>query len=259
HTRQNSLIVGALVWGLIVGGIAEGIDLYTKLSNGGYLSLFRDGYAVYVDGVKRFRLILDAAALMKVMETSELEFITVVKKVSAGKDGFAVHFEVGDKAKDAALGLSMESLEIIDTVGCKAEDAVKAVSNMKGELELDRRLLKDASKAILASASPEDVNGREVYSVTVPGGDRNALSDAAESIRSKGGVAIIVSPGASLSVMLASGDPSVDCRKIINDVLNEFGGRGGGKPEFAQGGAPDPSSAGKVLEVLKEAVSKALV
>ena len=45
---------------------------------------------------------LSACSGVHVMETSELEFITVTRKVSAGKDGFAIHFEVGDKAKDAA-------------------------------------------------------------------------------------------------------------------------------------------------------------
>ncbi|MBR6038345.1 MAG: alanyl-tRNA editing protein [Candidatus Methanomethylophilaceae archaeon] len=202
---------------------------------------------------------LSACSGVHVMETSELEFIIVTRKVSAGKDGFAIHFEVGDKAKDAALGLSMESLEIIDAIGCKAEDAVKAVTNMKGELELDRSTLKDASKAILVSARPEIVNGTEVYAACVPGGDRNAMSDMAESVGSKGGVAIIAAPGATLSVMMSSGSPSVDCKKIFGDVLKDFGGRGGGKPGFAQGGVPDPASAEKVLAALKEAVSKALV
>ena len=162
---------------------------------------------------------LSACSGIHVMETSELEFITVTRKVSAGKDGFAIHFEVGDKAKDAALGLSMESLEIIDAIGCKAEDAVKAVTNMKVELELDRSALKDASKAILASARPEAVNGIEVYSACVPGGDRNAMSDMAESVKSRGGVAIIVAPGTTLSVMMSSGSPAVDCRKMFGDVL----------------------------------------
>ncbi len=201
---------------------------------------------------------LSACSGIHVMETSELEFITVDRKVSAGKEGVAIHFKIGDAAKDAALGLSIDAMEITDEIGCKAEDSPKAVANMKRELELDRKLLKSASKAILDSSPIEEIAGCKVFTACVPGGDRTAMSEKAESIRSEGGIAAIVSVGETLSVMLASGSEAVDCKKIIGDVLKEFGGRGGGKPEFSQGGAPDPESAEKVLESLKEAVFKAL-
>jgi alanyl-tRNA synthetase len=130
---------------------------------------------------------------------------------------------------------------------------------MKHELELDRRLLKSASKDILSNAEPEDVNGCPVLAVVVPGGDRNALAEAAESIKSKGGVAALVSVGETLSVVLASGNKAVDCKAILGDCLKAFGGRGGGKPDFSQGGVPDASIAGDVITALKEAVSKALI
>ena len=201
---------------------------------------------------------LSACSGIHVMETSELEFITVDRKVSAGKDGVAIHFKVGDAAKEAATSLAMSALEMIDTIGCKAEDSPRAVANMKREVELGRRLLKSASKDILSGAQAADVNGCPVLAVAVPGGDRNALAEAAESMRSKGGVAALVSVGETLSVVLASGNKAVDCKAILGDVLKPFGGRGGGKPDFSQGGVPDASSAEQVLEALKGALSKAL-
>ncbi len=200
-----------------------------------------------------------ACSGIHVMETSELEFITVDRKVSAGKDGVAIHFKIGDAAKDAANELAISALDMIDTIGCKAEDAPRAVANMKRELELDRRLLKTASKDILASARPEDVNGCSVLAAIVPGGDRNALAEAAESVKSKGGVAALVSVGETLSVMLASGSKKVDCKAMLGECLKAFGGRGGGKPDFSQGGVPDPALAEDVLASLKEAIQKALV
>jgi alanyl-tRNA synthetase len=79
-----------------------------------------------------------------------------------------------------------------------------------------------------------------------------------ESIRSKGGVAAFVSVSETLSVMLASGSKVVDCKKILGDVLSQFGGRGGGKPDFSQGGVPDVSKAEEVLKALGDAISAAL-
>ena len=59
--------------------------------------------------------------------------------------------------------------------------------------------------------------------------------------------------------MLASGDKRVNCKEIVGNVLKEFGGRGGGKPDFSQGGVPDISVSDEVLKSLMDAVRKSLV
>ena len=92
----------------------------------------------------------------------------------------------------------------------------------------------------------------------LPGTDRAVLTDAAESVKSKGGVALIVGITDTLAVIMASGTPSVDCKKLLPEVLKGFGGRGGGKPDFAQGGVTDPSLADDVLKAMRSAVEKSL-
>jgi alanyl-tRNA synthetase len=79
-----------------------------------------------------------------------------------------------------------------------------------------------------------------------------------ESIRAKGGVAAFVSISETLSVMLASGTDKVDCKAILSETLALFGGRGGGKKEFSQGGVPDISKADEVIKALCERVASAL-
>lgn len=199
-----------------------------------------------------------ACSGVHVLETSELGMLIVDRKIKAGKEGYEIHFKVGEAAKASSIELSNIALEVIDAIGCKNEDAPKAVSNMKQELELKNRLLKDATKLMMKGIAPESINGVDVYSAVIPGGDRNALNDAMESIRSKGGVAAFVSVSGTLSVMLASGSQKVDCRTILSDVLKGFEGRGGGKPDFAQGGVPDVSKAEEVLQALVSAVRTVL-
>ncbi len=192
------------------------------------------------------------------LETSELEMLVVDRKVKAGKEGYEIHFKVGKAAKDSAVALSNIALEVIDVIGCKNEDAAKAVANMKQDAELKNRLLKEATKQIVKGLSPETVNGKELYSAVIPGADRNVLNDAMEEIRSNGGIAAFVSVSGTLSVMLASGTKDVDCKKVLSDVLGQFGGRGGGKPDFAQGGVPDVGKADEVLKALTDAVRSAI-
>ena len=47
--------------------------------------------------------------------------------------------------------------------------------------------------------------------------------------------------------------------ELLGNVLKEFGGRGGGKPDFSQGGVPDVAVADDVLKSLVEAVRKSLI
>ena len=199
-----------------------------------------------------------ACSGVHVMETSELEMLVVDRKVKSGKDGYEIHFKVGKAAKDSAVALSNIALEVIDEIGCKNEDAAKAVANMKKELEIKNGLLKQATKRLVSSLVPETVNGVEVYSAILPGADRNVMNDRMESIRSKGGVAVFISEAETLSVMLASGTSKVDCKKIFAEILPSFGGRGGGKPDFTQGGVPDVSKAEEVLAALLDKVRSAL-
>ena len=201
---------------------------------------------------------LSACSGIHVMETSELELLLVDRKVSAGSEGTAIHFKVGDAAKREALALSNIALRIVDGIGCKREDSPKAVANMRAELELKGGLLKQATRRLAESMVPGRMGNVDVYCGTLPGTDRAAMTDFAESVKSKGGVAIIVGETETLSVIVASGTPAVDCRKLLSDVLGRFGGRGGGKPDFAQGGVQDRSLADEVLRALSDATADML-
>ena len=201
---------------------------------------------------------LSACSGVHVMETAELEMLLVDRKVSAGKEGVAIHFRIGQAAKDAALDLANTALEIVDKIGCKTEDSPRAVANMKHELDTDGRLLRSAAKDLAAAVQPKDVNGVPVYSAVLPGKDRAVLTDTAESVKSRGGVALIVGVGDNLYVITASGTPAFDCRKVLPEVLKQFGGRGGGKPDFAQGGVQDVSLAEDVLMALRKTAEKTL-
>ena len=201
---------------------------------------------------------LSACSGVHVMETSELEMLIVDRKVSAGKDGIAIHFKVGQEAKDAAADLANIALEIVDGIGCKTEDSVRAVANMRHDLDLEGRLLRRAAKELAASIVPEDVCGTKVLCAVLPGTDRAVLTDTAESVKSDGGVALIVGVTDTLAVIMASGNPAVDCRKLLPEVLKQFNGRGGGKPDFAQGGVTDPALADEVLKAMRSAVEKTL-
>ncbi|MDR2846675.1 MAG: hypothetical protein LBV63_05285 [Candidatus Methanoplasma sp.] len=192
------------------------------------------------------------------METAELEMMFVDRKVSAGKDGTAIHFKVGRKAVDSVVRLASVSLQASDEAGSKPEDLVRWISNTKHDLEIGKNATKALVKDRLRDLPPVNIKGTDVFSGIFPAADRTVFSDAAESFRRNGGIAVLLSVGDTLSVILASGNPSANCKSILGKVLGEFGGRGGGKTDFAQGGVPDAGCAEAVLSRLIDEVTLSL-
>lgn len=196
-----------------------------------------------------------ACSGIHVMETGEIGAIFVDRKVSAGKGQFAIHFRIGEDARKASMDLANTCLRIIDDLGSKPEDVVKTVSNMKAELEMCRKQLKDAITTSLKTLAHIDVGGRRVFASVLHTNDKTPAVESAESHRKDGDVAAFVCKGQNISVILASGDDGVDCKTILSEVLAQFGGRGGGKKDFAQGGLAATVDAEKVLEALLHRMS----
>ena len=84
-------------------------------------------------------------------------------------------------------------------------------------------------------------------------GDRtlNDLRYLAAAISVRGGIALLGLSGEKAQLVLARPtESSVDCGKLLKDVLGKFGGKGGGQPAIAQGGLPDPAKLDAALDEL---------
>ena len=201
---------------------------------------------------------LAACCGIHVMETEEIGAIFVSKKTSAGKDGVEIHFEIGEKAVDESMSLATSCLSIIDGLGSKPSDIERTISNMKHELESCKRMLKESTILMIRTLKPVNVGGVDVYAGIFHTSDRSVLTDAAERYKEDGAVAAFIGVGDNLTVLLASGDKRVDCKKLISETLSEFGGRGGGKPDFAQGGVADTAMKERILESLMKGIEHSL-
>jgi len=203
---------------------------------------------------------VDAAACsgIHVRETGEIEMLLVDRKVSAGKGEYAIHFRIGKDAMERATELANICLQTADTLGTKSEDLIKAAHNIRSEKEALASQLKKAMAHILNTMQPSLVNGVAVYSGIFETSDRQSITDAAERIKNSGGVCILVSVSDTVSVVVSSGTERVDSSKILKEAMTQFGGRGGGKSDFAQGGMPDVSKDRSVMDHLIRSVENTL-
>lgn len=193
-----------------------------------------------------------------VMETGEIGALLVSKKTSAGKEGVEIHFEIGDSAVDNAMMLASSCLSVIDDLRSKPSDIVRTVSNMKHEIALYKKMLKESVSSSLKNLSPVKIEDVNVYSGVFPTSDRSVLTEAAESFKAKGSVSVLIGSGENLTVIVASGNAKIDCKSVLSETLPKFGGRGGGKKDFAQGGVTDTSVADELLKALLSSVESSL-
>jgi len=130
-------------------------------------------------------------------------------------------------------------------------------SRLQQILERNRALEKDleALKSKLASASGDeladqavDVGGIKVLAARLDGVDSRSLRDTVDRLKDRLGSSVIVIGSAdSDKVRLAAGVSKdlvtrVQAGNLVNFVAEQVGGKGGGRPDFAQAGGSQPEN-----------------
>ena len=204
---------------------------------------------------------LSACGGTHVSRTGAIGMIAVTQS-ERFRGGSRITFACGSRAlrvfrgyRDAVAGavrvlsvLPHELPSAVERAQLDSKDLRKTVSRLQGELAGHEasRLLEDAPL----------VGDRRVVVQALEGWDAAGLNAIASSLVAQSGVvAVLVSAGNPLAVVVArSQDVALDSSKGLRMLLDRFGGRGGGRPELAQGAG----LVGKIEDILtaaREAVS----
>ncbi len=103
-----------------------------------------------------------------------------------------------------------------------------------------------------------DVNGVKLLSTVVEGVSGKDLRDIADKLKDKLGSAVVVLAvvsGDKISLVAGVTKDLTDkyqAGKILNHVAQQVGGKGGGRPDMAQGGGTDPSKLTEALASVKD-------
>jgi alanyl-tRNA synthetase len=117
----------------------------------------------------------------------------------------------------------------IERAQLESRDLRRTVSRLQGQLA--------GHEAVRLLEGAETLGERRVVVQVLEGWDAAGLKAIASSLVAQSGVVVaLVSPGASMAVVVArSQNLGVDSNKALRTLLDRFGGRGGGRPELAQG------------------------
>jgi alanyl-tRNA synthetase len=156
------------------------------------------------------------------------------------KGGTRVGFVCGGRALRAHRRLRDIVAASVRSLSVHPTELPAAIERLQAEQKDAKRSIKDLQlklaehdAAALAAAAP---NGRVV--TALDGWDQAALKTIASAVAARPGhVAALVSrPAPSAIVIARHPDASVDSAAVLRQVVQKFGGKGGGRPELAQGG-----------------------
>jgi alanyl-tRNA synthetase len=159
------------------------------------------------------------------------------------RGGTRVEFRCGIRTLHAYRLLRDSASEAARLLSTGVEELAAATERVQGENNDARRRIKQLQERLAAheaNALADRPGNREACAVieALDGWDANGLKAVAAGIVARPGyVAILASVSEPVSVVVARAvDRALDAAAILKALTAKFGGRGGGRPELAQGG-----------------------
>jgi alanyl-tRNA synthetase len=190
--------------------------------------------------------------------TSEGGVAAGVRRIEAITGEAAIEYvEQNDALLKDVAGLLRGSREDLRD---KVRDALERVRQMEKEVRaLKDRLASGAGVDLAAGAV--DVKGVKVVATKVDGADAGALRNAVDQLKDKlkSAVVVLASVENPSKVVLVAGVTSdqtarVKAGELVGAIAAQIGGRGGGRPDFAQAGGNNPAALDAALASVHDLV-----
>jgi alanyl-tRNA synthetase len=197
-----------------------------------------------------------------VANTGEIGLIKIVKADKRGTKA-RVEFRCGSRALQDYREKNRIANVLAAELNCRFTETPQLIENLRQDLKSARVNLKSAltelieheTNQLIASASP--IGEKYVVSAVFENRDPGELKLLASKLVSNPmTIALLGTSGEKPLLLFArSDDLDVDVGKLLRDSLTPLGGRGGGQPNFAQGGIP-AADVSRIQAVLEEAAQK---
>ena len=169
----------------------------------------------------------------------------------------------GEAADVWVREMRRQGAELASLLKCNRDEVVDKARLQSDRLRSQEKELQQLKAKLASSAGTDlaggavDVQGIKVVSAALEGVDRKSLMETADKLKNQLGDAVVLlaSEGDGKVIMIASVTKSISSRfpagDLMRDVSAVVGGKGGGRPDMAQGGGSDPD---KLQDALKKVI-----
>ncbi len=238
--------------------------------NRGAIALFGEKYGDVVRVVDVGGVSVELCGGTHVNRSGDIGFFKVVSESSVSSGTRRIEAVVGEEASRYVREKESLIKDLRKSLQAPEEQIVQKVERLKEELKEKEREL-ERLKRKLATAQVDEVvrgaptvNGVKVITAKLEGFGGKELAEVADVIRNKAGSAAVMLVGlkdgrASLLIALTKDlTDRLRAGELIREIAPILGGKGGGRPDLAQGGVKDLSRLEEAFSKFREAVEGAL-
>ena len=188
----------------------------------------------------------------------------VVASSERFRGGTRVEFVCGVRATRAYRTLRDTVAASVRLVSVLPAELPAGIERLQTETKDTKRTLKDLQsrlatfEGVSLADRAEAFGGLRAVIAAVDGWDQNGLRALTAAIITRAGhvAALFTASSPSAAVIARAPDVTIDCGLILKKLIERFGGKGGGRPDLAQGGGLQGSS-DEIVASTREIISTA--
>ncbi|CAH0161082.1 alanine--tRNA ligase [Stenotrophomonas lactitubi] len=244
-------------------GMQEALDF-------GAMALFGEKYGENVRVLKMGDYSTELCGGTHVNRTGDIGLFKITSEGGVSAGVRRIEAVTGQGALDYVDAEEARLAEAAELLGGSAADVVEKIRALGlRQKQLEREL--EAVKAKAAAGATADLSGQavevagvKVLAVRLEGFDAKALRDAMDRLKQQLGNAVIVLAGAQdgkaalVAGVNGSAMGKVKAGELLSHIAGQIGGKGGGRPDLAQGGGEDGPALATALAAVVEWVSPRL-
>jgi alanyl-tRNA synthetase len=170
--------------------------------------------------------------------------IIVVSATERFRGGSRITFLCGNRALTGFRALRDAVAASVRVLSVAPAELPAAIERLQGDAKDLRRAIKGyqeqvaETRADALAAAAESAGGVRFVAASLDGWDANGLKVIAARIVEQPGFVVVLAsePSPSAIVVARSREVDVDAGAVLKSLVSRFGGKGGGRPELAQGG-----------------------
>ncbi|WP_457679298.1 alanine--tRNA ligase [Thermovibrio sp.] len=271
-TKEELRAVEELVYGWIMDNYPVKVEElpYQEALDRGAIALFGEKYGDVVRVVDVGGVSVELCGGTHVKRSGDIGFFKLISESSVSAGTRRIEAVVGKEAQKFVWERERLVEELSNLLQSPLPQLKRKVESLREELKEREREI-DRLKKKLASSSVDSliegaltVNGVKVITAKFDGFGGKELMEVADVIRNKAKSAAVLLVGvkdgkATLLIALTKDlTEKLNAGKLIKEVAPVLGGKGGGRPDMAQGGVRELSKLKEAFDLFKERVRESL-
>ena len=236
----------------------------------GAMALFGEKYGDEVRVLSMGDFSIELCGGTHVSRTGDIGLCKVVAEGGTAAGVRRIEAVCGQQAESFVARIQNELGEVAFELGFQSATNIDLAQKVAGLKERNRKLEKELEqlKGKLASSQGDDlaasaieVGGIKVLAARLDGADPKGLRDIVDQLKNKLGTAAVLIAaveGDKISLVAGVSKDATDRIKagdLLKQVAEQVGGKGGGRPDMAQGGGNQPQHLDSALQSVVEWVS----